>query len=353
MLLSAYNSYKNLVKNRPDTEHQQIIIRIIIVGCCLIQSIYLHQTNQYSTLNLSIVIAEFLFSIGLLVHLFFDPGVNIKRRIVGLINDPLITTFFLVSAGEKAALVLFVYGWVAIGCGFRYSNKYMYLSASIGLVCMSYLFSTDEFWSKHPWFGIGILIMTAALTGFTANLFRRLRNAQAEIEKLALHDSLTGLANRRMLFDQLKKAVSRVGRNQDYIGLIYFDLDGFKKVNDEHGHATGDLLIKKAAVEVQKCLRDSDTFSRLGGDEFVVILEPIAKPEDSIVVAKRILEAIKNIKNIEGKSINVSASIGITKIVDLNLLNDIDPEALLKMADEAMYKAKKHGKDRIEITELA
>jgi len=291
-------------------------------------------------------------STSLLVHLLIYPSINTSRRLVGLVHDQIFATLLLVLADEKASLFLFVYAWVAIGNGFRYGVKYLYASSALGFLCLSFVFLKSEYWQQHQLFGIGVLIMTVALTGFTANLFTRLKNAHHEIEKMATHDSLTGLPNRRLLVDRLKNSMLLNPRHSRCVGVVYFDLDGFKAVNDQHGHQAGDLLLKEVALKVQACIRETDTFARLGGDEFVIVLDSLMPPADPTFVARRILNAIESIQEIEGKKIKISASIGLAKLTQINETIESDPELVIKSADEAMYKAKKTGKGRIELVEV-
>ncbi len=138
-------------------------------------------------------------------------------------------------------------------------------------------------------------------------------------------------------------------RNQKLIGVIYFDLDGFKKINGTLGHKVGDDLLKYVAVAVRGCIRDTDTFARLGGDEFVIILESIAAHEDARIVARRILSRIESIKEINEQPIHISASLGVLEHSIVNKpIAPTEPDNLIKTADEAMYRAKKSGKGRIE-----
>lgn len=350
--MSLLQSYKDRVKDRKDTEHQQALIRFIIVFVAFLYILTQYFLENLTQVTLFLVFGSLFISSALLAHIFLSPSINIMRRFVGVFHDALMTTLFLVFAEEKAALFLFAYPWVAIGNGFRYGVKYLYVSAGISSLCLLWILLNHPFWHEHQFFALGVLILNVAVTGYTAVLLTQLRDAQSEIEKMATHDSLTGLANRRLLVDRLKNSMLLNPRHSRCVGVVYFDLDGFKAVNDQHGHQAGDLLLKEVATKVQACIRETDTFARLGGDEFVIVLDSLMPPTDPTFVARRILKAIESIEEIEGKKIKISASIGLAKLTQINETIESDPELVIKSADEAMYKAKKTGKGRIELVEV-
>ena len=165
------------------------------------------------------------------------------------------------------------------------------------------------------------------------------RKAQALIAHMAHHDLLTNLPNRALMRDRLEQATARVKRG-DKIAVLFVDLDGFKPINDTHGHAMGDVLLKEIAKRLRAATRQTDTVARIGGDEFVVILGGVIAFENVEFVARRILEAIAEPFVHEGQSIRVGASIGIS----LSPEDGLDPEQLLTKADMAMYAAKKQRK---------
>jgi len=156
---------------------------------------------------------------------------------------------------------------------------------------------------------------------------------------LAQRDCLTGLSNRMLFEDRLRHALKRAGRTNQRIGLLYIDLDGFKKINDTQGHEVGDKLLKIAAQRMVDCVREVDMVARLGGDEFVVILESLANHEDGVIVANRIINALTAPFSIDRRDLKVSASVGIAVFPE----DAADDQTLLFTADKAMYDAKAHG----------
>lgn len=167
------------------------------------------------------------------------------------------------------------------------------------------------------------------------------RKQQEEtIYRQANYDTLTGLPNRLMFADRLVTALSRGRRERHSVGLLFIDLDGFKKVNDSLGHNAGDELLKEISVRLAGCVRQDDTIARLGGDEFTVILPNIHGPGDTEVVAKKIIERVREPIYLSDNEVYVSASIGITLYPE----DADDEETLVRHADTAMYEAKAAGR---------
>jgi diguanylate cyclase (GGDEF)-like protein len=163
--------------------------------------------------------------------------------------------------------------------------------------------------------------------------------AEKAIQHLAHHDSLTGLPNRRLFNERISMEISRSLRNEQKIGVMLFDLDQLKKVNDSFGHSVGDILLQSVAQRLLGLLRKSDTVARMGGDEFLLILPEMKVPKDAILTAERILSALSTPFHIEGYQINISTSIGIVFFPD----DGTEVDDLIKKADIAMYKAKEKG----------
>ena len=163
---------------------------------------------------------------------------------------------------------------------------------------------------------------------------------RAEMTRRAFLDPLTRLPNRALLGDRLDRAIAASRRNQSAIALLFIDLDGFKSINDRHGHHVGDLLLKNVSALLQDTVREADTVSRIGGDEFVVLIQDISGKEDAEVVARKILDRVSEPQSIEGSSIQVTPSIGIALFPD----HAADGDALLRAADEAMYAVKGAGR---------
>lgn len=171
-------------------------------------------------------------------------------------------------------------------------------------------------------------------------------NAHSQtLAKLAHFDTLTGLPNRRLLNDRMRQLLPQHERSDKSMAVCYLDLDGFKAVNDQHGHEAGDRLLEEAARRLEQEVRANDTVARLGGDEFVVLLVDLDQQSDCEPVLRRIQTMLAEPYRIAGRNIrNVSASIGITLFPEDNS----DADTLLRNADHAMYDAKHSGKNTFQ-----
>ncbi len=161
------------------------------------------------------------------------------------------------------------------------------------------------------------------------------------IRFLAMHDPLTGLPNRSLLNEHLGRNLRRAQRENQQFALMFIDLDGFKQINDQHGHDAGDDLLSVLAGRMTEQLRGTDTCSRIGGDEFVVMLETVPSPESATLVADKILSCLGMPVQRGQLSLQVSASIGIA----LYPHDGNSADALMTRADDAMYQAKARGKN--------
>ncbi|MBC7698791.1 sensor domain-containing diguanylate cyclase [Aquabacterium sp.] len=175
----------------------------------------------------------------------------------------------------------------------------------------------------------------------TFNDITPLKQQQRVLAEQARHDSLTGLPNRRAFGERLQQAMSRARRQPQTLAVLYVDLDGFKSVNDLHGHAVGDQLLVEVGQRLDACVRLTDCVCRLSGDEFTVILEGAGHPDEVQRVGNRMLERLSLPHCLKGQSMVVTPSIGGT----LFILGD-NASTLCQRADETMYEAKRSGKAR-------
>ena len=164
----------------------------------------------------------------------------------------------------------------------------------------------------------------------------------------AEHDELTGLPNRFLLSERLEQAIAAVQRYHGTLAVGMLDLDGFKRINDRYGHATGDRLLVAVADRLKQIMRGEDTLARLGGDEFVLVLR-VQDTEELESAMRRILSALSSAYTIDGIGIHISASIGVTLYPNDNE----DAETLLRHADQAMYKAKQRGRDCFHLFDVS
>ena len=171
------------------------------------------------------------------------------------------------------------------------------------------------------------------------------KRAEEQIEFHAYHDVLTHLPNRKLFTDRLRQSLTRARRSGKALAVMFIDVDHFKTINDTLGHTAGDELLLEMSRRLRHCVREDDTVARLGGDEFTIILSELRHPEDAVNVAQKILETVQTPLSIAGMPIEVSASIGIA----LYPVDGADPEALLRNADSAMYRAKESGRNNYQL----
>jgi diguanylate cyclase (GGDEF)-like protein len=170
------------------------------------------------------------------------------------------------------------------------------------------------------------------------------KRAETRLNYLAQYDSLTGAPNRQYFQDQLERATNRAERNGAKVGLLFLDLDKFKSVNDTMGHHMGDVLLRQVVERLNAAVRPGDVLARLGGDEFAVLLEDIKGPLELEMAAANVLGAFESPFELDGRQLNITASVGATMFPSDNL----DPLALLNNADTAMYRAKDLGRNNFK-----
>ncbi len=185
---------------------------------------------------------------------------------------------------------------------------------------------------------------TSRVAGSMTDITDR-KNIEMTLRHGVLHDSLTGLANRKLFMDQLRRSTIRVKRHKNYqFAVLFIDLDRFKVINDSLGHLIGDQLLKEVAPRLEGCLREADTIARLGGDEFGIIVEDLDGAATASIIAARIQKVLCAPFMIGEREIVISASIGIK----LGSKDNEKPEDLLRDSDNAMYRAKAQGRARHE-----
>lgn len=186
------------------------------------------------------------------------------------------------------------------------------------------------------------------LIGLAADVTER-KEHEKQLERVAHYDALTGVLNRVLLADRLSQALARTRRDKRLMAVCYLDLDGFKPVNDSFGHEAGDTVLIEVARRIGETVREEDTVARLGGDEFVVLLVGLSAAEECMASLNRLLVAINRPIKIDGNSVSIGASIGVALYPE----DKSDADTLLRHADQAMYSAKRSGKNRYQIFGVA
>lgn len=181
--------------------------------------------------------------------------------------------------------------------------------------------------------------------GINRDISERIRNEE-QLVRMAHYDQLTELPNRTLLIDRLEQVMLHAQRNNSRFALLYIDLDNFKVVNDDAGHAVGDLVLKETAKRLKQAVRASDTVARIGGDEFVVLLEELHTDDAAAQVAEQIVNGLRESCSVKGYSAKLTGSIGIAIYPDDGKTTD----ELLSSSDKFMYIAKKSGKDKFSFS---
>ncbi|MBU1003113.1 MAG: bifunctional diguanylate cyclase/phosphodiesterase [Proteobacteria bacterium] len=183
------------------------------------------------------------------------------------------------------------------------------------------------------------------IEGFVSDITRR-KISEAELRKQRLYDPLTDLANRDLLTDRISRAIERTRRRDNYyFSVLFVDIDRLKVLNDSHGHAFGDAVLKASALRLKSCVRELDTVARFGSDEFVVLLEEIDTPREAARVLKRIHAEMRIPIKVDLQTVQITVSSGVV----LNTAPYTSPEDLLRNADIAMHRAKDQGPDRFKV----
>jgi diguanylate cyclase (GGDEF)-like protein len=190
---------------------------------------------------------------------------------------------------------------------------------------------------------LALSVIDARMASRTARWAASLREANAELQHLALHDNLTKLPNRMLLQDRIQQAVEECRRNHTQCAVLFVDLDRFKTVNDSLGHFVGDDLLRAVAERLRSAVRLEDTVSRLGGDEFVVLLRQVSQPDDAVAVARKIVDALAGPVQAGPNELRVTSSIGVSVFPT----HGETAQALITHADVAMYQVKKTGRNNV------
>jgi diguanylate cyclase (GGDEF)-like protein len=341
------------LRARPDSEHEQALARIIIgiVSAAYVLTSYAHDAVR--TLPEPALLITLLFisvSFLLFIAIIIWPAISIPRRVFALVMDIAMITFAMWITDEIGAVLFPIYLWIIVGYGIRYGQRYLYAAMLMAIIGFVYVMLANPFWIGQRTIAAGILVGLTVLPIFFSSLLRRLGKSNLQLQKLseemtrlAMHDSVTGLANRVLLQERLNQAVSLSHRHRNMLGVLFIDLDGFKAINDQWGHKAGDDLLRACAQRLLDCVRETDTVARLGGDEFVVLLTEVHSADDAQVIADKILTKLRVPFPMESQELTISASIGIA----LYPGSGDCAESLLRNADQAMYAAKHKGKNSI------
>jgi diguanylate cyclase (GGDEF)-like protein len=343
--MPTLNAVLNRFRNRPDSEHEQAVVRIgVLYLYAAAFATYGFVSGHWYTGSVVSATLHMLLAPAALVWIYFRPGISHPRRLFFTVMDRLVIACQLIQndAFMQTAYPLLL--WVDVGNGARFGRRYHIISTAISTGLWAIVLHSNPFWQSPTMakFGYGLLAGIMFLPFYARLFHRRLEEANSrlsatceQITQLATHDPLTGLANRSHLYRRLNEALSAAQRHQRRLAILYIDLDNFKDINDRTGHHAGDKALCAAADVFRQQTRRSDTIARVGGDEFIVVLSEVST--DRLVHVGEALCAA-----LAAHPLALSASVGIAVFPECGTTID----ELIHSADAAMYRAKQAGRNR-------
>jgi len=340
----------NPVRRRPsqwsNPEFTQSMARLGIVGCAIAYS-FSEFCVRHSPSPANVLISKWVSVLAGIVALSIaawtvrSPAPSITRRLVGITHDTTAISLAMYLGVDANATFGVVYLVVIVGNGFRFGAPYMAYATLCCMLGFGIVHQYSPYWQDNPTLSFYITAILVVVPGYMYGLLHSLHKARAELEQRANHDHLTGLMNRAGIEQKILETVMEQPRGH---ALLYMDLDRFKSVNDNAGHAAGDRLLKDVARVIRRNVRDQDLCARLGGDEFCVLLV-----ECDLANATRIAECIREQVHQyrlewSGKSHSVGTSIGVAASDSVQ-----DGQSLLRLADAACYAAKNQGRNSVHV----
>lgn len=340
-----FTSLRERLAQRPDTEHQAALIRIVIAliaGCYLLVTVY-RTDSQFSDVQWHVIalVCFFIpFSIGIFISILVDSQISVARRILSMFMDIAATTYALYFLDAAGTAVFGVYLFNACGNGFRFGPRYLYLSSALSIVGFTFVLATSKYWASHLTLGTGLLLVLLVIPMYFASLSRQLHDALTRMRTMATHDTLTGLPNRHSFYERLRQTLKLAERSSSSLAVVFIDLDGFKPINDSLGHAAGDEVLKSVARRLKQSVRSHDVVARIGGDEFVIILS-IIDAAGILPIVRKFINIIATPYTVGGKTITLTSSVGVATYPDSGRTVD----ELVACADAAMYRSKRAGRN--------
>lgn len=280
------------------------------------------------------------------------------RLAASIVIDQMFIATAVYAGADAMAPAFWLSISVSLGCGLLGGAFYAKFSSLLGGVLLAIVFTQSPYWTGIPLVAIGIALATVAIPWHATLLAERLAKIGKEMHRRALEfeeaartDSLTGILNRAGFVAALGRLVDKTNNSGMSGAVMLLDLDGFKAVNDEGGHAAGDVVLKEVATRLRQTLRSADNVARIGGDEFGILVHDLSSREDVERLALKVLHAIETIRVSFSSDLKVTASIGVFA---LPAQKPVGLDELLVTTDQLMYEAKKAGKNQYRMSvELA
>lgn len=343
----ALVSLKQRLANRPDSEHGQAIVRLVIVSIVLVYffSGFFASRMDEASLKLTrmVVVLSITISTAIFGAIVWRPAKSVARRVFGMAHDvAAISSSIYLGEGAGTAVAV-IYLWITLGNGFRYGIRYLYACAVFSIAGFSVVYTLSEYWQGQGLLSLNILLTMLIVPPYVSSLLKSLHSARDALQHQASTDTLTGLLSRM----EMETAVESLfmGDSSDYI-LLFCDLDRFKEVNDIAGHAAGDKLLTDIGEIIRKTVRRDDLSARMGGDEFCILLHGCSL-EKGREIAEEIRSKTTGYRLAWGTDyFSVGVSIGVAPSGAVN-----DAESLFRLADAACYAAKNAGRNRVHVVD--
>jgi diguanylate cyclase (GGDEF)-like protein len=328
-------------------EHHRCVQRLWVNLFFFITLGYFWGANDFKINSVAYSVALTVFyGINNLIYMLIvkndETKVHIFYRYFFLLMDGPGAVGTVLFFPEKLAFLSPMFLFLCIGVGIRYGKQTMFLNVIFVLLTFTMGVIFDDYWRNNLNVTGAIYVMILVVPIYFKVLIEKVEKTNAELHNLAMCDPLTLLGNRRALMSMASSFKARNSRENKTFGLFYFDLDNFKKVNDQLGHEKGDELLVSIAKRLKLEFRENDFIARIGGDEFVILADLESYPDMAEVIAKKIQDCVVETRKDVCPSIPVTTSIGVAYYN--NRVKERDVEDLLALADDMLYKSKESGK---------
>ena len=343
----------HLVPHRDLHEIDRAVQRVVIgLIMCALMTWHAFTSSGLAPVVLAFPVFAAAYAVAGLVYLKIiraRPNRGVMAQYVFIILDPVVTVLALAGMPVVLAPLNPLLLAQIVRCGIRFGIRTLWLTWGSAAIASVILLPWSGFWILREPLTQSYIVMLVITPILFGPLIRHGHRVTSDLRAAAMSDPLTGLGNRRMLFENLLLAQERSRRDESMLALILFDLDNFKMVNDTLGHAKGDELLNSIAATIKDHSRGGDLLTRIGGDEFVLLLEGLAVHDghqQAEQVAQKILAAVSAAGKQVCPTVPVTASVGV-KCWSFAAQPAARADDLIEFADTAMYAAKRAGRARV------
>jgi diguanylate cyclase (GGDEF)-like protein len=301
-------------------------------------------TDDEELVAVKLIYGVFAFgTIAIIIWNQISPKLNPTRVTAAILLDISTLTAAIYAGGSNTVVFYPLYLWIIVGAGFRFGAKYLYISQLCSLVGFGVVVSGGGYWHEEIGITVAVLVSIGPLPVYMGFLLKKLEE-QIKLNVLVDRDALTGAYNRRYAGIYLSSIFTNIQNHQNMFSIVMIDIDHFKKINDQHGHMVGDAVLQEVVKRILASIRQQDVLIRYGGEEFILALEVIS--EKALNAAERIREMLEQTKiRTKDAELAITVSMGVAV-----LTSEVSShEELIKMADSALYDAKKSGRNKVVI----